>query len=57
MEDQRRLAAALADCAEAIASETGKSGPALKERVRSTLHAAAIDDEIREQLADGPFCD
>jgi hypothetical protein len=53
MDDQRRLAAALADCAEAIASETGKSGPALKERVRSTLHAAAIDDEVREQLAAG----
>jgi hypothetical protein len=53
MEDQRTLTAALADCAEAIASETGKSGPALKERVRSTLHAAALDPEIREQLARG----
>jgi hypothetical protein len=53
MDDQRRLAAGLADCAEAIASETGKSGPALKERVRSTLHAAALDDEVREQLASG----
>lgn len=53
MEDQRTLTAALADCAEAIASETGKSGPALKERVRSTLHAAALDPEIREQLAHG----
>jgi hypothetical protein len=53
MDDQRTLAAALADCAEAIASETGKSGPALKERVRSTLHAAALDPEVREQLARG----
>jgi DNA-binding XRE family transcriptional regulator len=53
MGDQRTLAASLADCAEAIASETGKSGPALKERVRSTLHAAALDPEVREQLARG----
>ena len=53
MDDQRTVAAALADCAEAIASETGKSGPALKERVRSTLHAAALDPEVREQLARG----
>lgn len=53
MADQRTLAASLADCAEAIASETGKSGPALKERVRSTLHAAALDPEVREQLARG----
>jgi hypothetical protein len=53
MDEQRRLAAVLSDCAEAIASETGKSGPALKERVRSTLHAAAVDDEVREQLSSG----
>jgi hypothetical protein len=53
MDEQRRLAAVLSDCAEAIASETGKSGPALKERVRSTLHAAAVDDEVREQLSGG----
>jgi hypothetical protein len=53
MERERALAAVLADCAEAIASETGKSGPALKERVRATLHAAALDDEVREQLTAG----
>lgn len=53
MSDQRELVAALADCAEAIASETGKSGPALKERVRATLHAAALDDDVREELARG----
>ena len=53
MNDQRDLAAALADCAEAIASETGKSGPALKERVRATLHAAALEDDVREELARG----
>jgi hypothetical protein len=53
MDEQRRLAGVLSDCAEAIASETGKSGPALRERVRSTLHAAAIDHEVREQLENG----
>ena len=53
MSEQRELTATLADCAEAIASETGKSGPALKERVRGTLHAAALDDDVREELARG----
>ena len=55
MREERGLASALADCAEAIASETGKSGPALRERVRSTLHAAAVDEEAREELAKGRF--
>jgi hypothetical protein len=55
MRGERDLASALADCAEAIASETGKSGAALRERVRSTLHAAAVDDEAREELAKGRF--
>jgi hypothetical protein len=55
MQEERALASALADCAEAIASETGKSGPALRERVRSTLHAAAVDAEAREELAAGRF--
>jgi hypothetical protein len=55
MQEERALAWALADCAEAIASETGKSGPALRERVRSTLHAAAVDDEARAELAAGRF--
>jgi hypothetical protein len=55
MREERELAGGLADCAEAIASETGKSGPALRERVRSTLHAAAVDDEAREELAKGRF--
>jgi hypothetical protein len=53
MGEQRELSNVLADCAEAIASETGKSGPALKERVRSTLHAAALDDDVRGDLAAG----
>ena len=51
MREERGLASGLADCAEAIASETGKSGPALRERVRSTLHAAALDEEARDELA------
>ena len=55
MQEERALASALADCAEAIASETGKSGPALRERVRSTLHAATVDEEAREELATGRF--
>ncbi|HEV3377772.1 MAG TPA: hypothetical protein VG126_10900, partial [Thermoleophilaceae bacterium] len=55
MQEERALASALADCAEAIASETGKSGPALRERVRATLHAASVDDEAREELARGRF--
>jgi hypothetical protein len=55
MQEERTLASALADCAEAIASETGKSGPALRERVRSTLHAATVDEEARDELAKGRF--
>jgi hypothetical protein len=55
MHEERELAGALADCAEAIASETGKSGPALRERVRSTLHAASVDDEARDELEKGRF--
>jgi hypothetical protein len=55
MQEERGLASALADCAEAIASETGKSGPALRERVRSTLHAATVDEEARDELAKGRF--
>jgi hypothetical protein len=55
MQEERGLASGLADCAEAIASETGKSGPALRERARSTLHAATVDEEAREELAKGRF--
>jgi hypothetical protein len=55
MPEERGVAASLADCAEAIASETGKSGPALRERVRATLHAATVDDEAREELEKGRF--
>jgi hypothetical protein len=55
MEEERSLTSALADCAEAIASETGKSGPALRDRVRATLHAAAVDDDARDELSAGRF--
>jgi hypothetical protein len=55
MQEERTLASGLADCAEAIASETGKSGPALRERVRATLHAATVDEAAREELAKGRF--
>jgi hypothetical protein len=55
MEEERSLTSALADCAEAIASENGKSGPALRDRVRATLHAAAVLEEAREELAAGRF--
>ena len=55
MQAERSLTSAIADCAEAIASETGKSGPALRDRVRSTLHAASVDQEAREELASGRF--
>jgi hypothetical protein len=55
MEEERSLTTSLADCAEAIASETGKSGPALRDRVRATLHAAAVEDDVREELAAGRF--
>jgi hypothetical protein len=55
MEEERSLTSALADCAEAIASETGKSVPALRDRVRATLHAAAVQEEAREELAAGRF--
>jgi hypothetical protein len=53
--EERKLTSALADCAEAIASEAGKSGPALRDRVRATLHAAAVDEEARTELESGRF--
>jgi hypothetical protein len=55
MRAERDLTSQIADCAEAIASEAGKSGPALRDRVRATLHAASVDAEAREELASGRF--
>ncbi len=43
--DERALVSALAETAAAIATEGGKGGAALLERLRSTLHAAAVDEE------------
>ncbi len=54
-ERERALSGTLADCAEAIATETGKSGPALRERVRATLRAAVLSEEVREELREGRF--
>lgn len=51
--DERALVSALAETAAAIATEGGKGGAALLERLRSTLHAAAVDEEVREELAAG----
>ena len=48
--EERALTSSLADCAEAIASEAGKSGPALRDRVRATLHATAVDEEAHAEL-------
>jgi hypothetical protein len=53
--EERALTSALADSAEAIASEAGKSGPALRDRVRATLHAAALDEDARMELEAGRF--
>jgi hypothetical protein len=53
--EERALTSTLADSAEAIASEAGKSGPALRDRVRATLHAAALDPEARAELEVGRF--
>jgi hypothetical protein len=53
--EERELTSKLADSAEAIASEAGKSGPALRDRVRATLHAAALDEEARAELESGRF--
>lgn len=55
IKEERTLTSGIADCAEAIASEAGKSGPALRDRVRATLHAAALDEETRIELETGRF--
>jgi len=53
MEMERDLVGQIATCAEVIASEAGKSGPALRERVRSTLHSAALDEDTRSAIGTG----
>ena len=52
-EAERRLVSELVDRAAPLLSEAGKPSPANLERIRSTLHAAAADDSLREQLAAG----
>jgi hypothetical protein len=51
-ERERQVVSRLADAAVAIGGEAGRSG-ALEPRVRATLHAAALDEGVREELAAG----
>jgi hypothetical protein len=51
-ERERELVSRLADAAVAIGGEAGRSGT-LEPRLRATLHAAALDDGVREELAAG----
>jgi hypothetical protein len=51
-ERERELVSRLGDAAVAIGGEAGRSG-ALEPRVRATLHAAALDEGVREELAAG----
>lgn len=52
--EERELAGALARDAAAIASDAGAaSSDALLEKLRSTLHAAAADEELAEELTAG----
>jgi hypothetical protein len=51
-EREREVVSRLADAAVAIGGEAGRSG-ALEPRLRATLHAAALDEGVREELAAG----
>jgi hypothetical protein len=51
-ERERELVSRLAEAAVAIGGEAGRSG-ALEPRIRATLHAAALDEGVREELAAG----
>ena len=50
---EREIVASLVDRAAAFLSEGGQPSPANLERVRNTLHAAAADEELRDELAAG----
>jgi hypothetical protein len=50
---ERDLVAGLSGEAAALASEAGQSGTGLQEKVAETLHAAALDAEIAEELRSG----
>jgi hypothetical protein len=53
-ERERELVSRLAEAAVAIGGEAGRSG-ALEPRLRATLHAAALDESARAELAAGRF--
>jgi hypothetical protein len=52
-ERERELVGRLLERAEPLLSEAGSPSAATLERVRSTLHAAALDDELRGELEAG----
>jgi hypothetical protein len=51
-EQERELVSRLAEAAVVIGGEAGRSA-ALEPRLRATLHAAALDEGVREELAAG----
>jgi hypothetical protein len=51
--DERELVAKLSADAAAMASEAGKRGSGLQEKVAETLHAAALDEETADELRAG----
>lgn len=53
-ERERKLVSRLAEAAVAIGGEAGRSG-GLEPRLRATLHAAALDERARAELAAGRF--
>ncbi len=53
-ERERELVSRLAEAAVAIGGEAGRSG-GLEPRLRATLHAAALDERARAELAAGRF--
>ena len=53
-ERERKLVSRLAEAAVAIGGEAGRSG-GLEPRLRATLHAAALDERARTELAAGRF--
>src|SRR5262245_4959079 len=52
-EKERKAVAAVSKLAEKALREAGQSGAANVERVRDTLQAAAVDDELRAELEAG----
>jgi hypothetical protein len=49
-ERERELVETLVERAEPLLSEAGKPSPASLERIRSTLHAASADEQLRAEL-------